>query len=262
MSYTNAYSSPPPPPAIPHSELLGPEPYDINWIFPIHPDTLENDRVKLVPFIPGEYGDEFYAETAKDPLFFRYYSTVWHDKNEWLTWLERDVRRNPENIYFAIIDKTRADASHPHRGGSLAGALGFFGCSDAHLNAEIAYVAVFHGFQRTHVASNAIGLLMRFALELPGSSPPGLGLRRVSWRAHHKNLPSVRLAERMGFAHEGTARWIWAVAEERAIDGIVPREGDKWPARFGRHAIILSTCWVDWEGGVRELVQKQMNREN
>ena len=49
--------------------------------------------------------------------------------------------------------------------------------------------------------------------------------------------------------------------EERARDGIVPREGDRWPARYGRHAIVLALCWDDWEGGAREHVQKQMSRQ-
>lgn len=261
MAWTNAYKPPLAAAPLHQAELLGPEPYDINWVFPIHQESLENERVKLVPFIPRVHGDQFWAETSKDPLFFRYYTSIWHDKEEWLTWAERDVRRDPTSIYFAVIDKTRSDPEHPTWGGSLAGGLGFFWASDAHLSLEIAYIAIFPAFQRTHVASNAIGVLMRYCFELPTANPPGLGLRRVQWRAHHKNVPSIRLAERMGFKREGCVRWIWAVAEERAMDGIMPREGDRWPERYGRHAIMLSTCWDDWEGGVREVVMRQMERQ-
>jgi len=261
MSYTNSYTPPPPPTPIPESELLGPEPYDLNWAFPIHPESLESERVKLVPLIPREHGEQFYSECAKDSLFFRYYSTIWHDLNEWLTWAERDVRRNPANVFFAIIDKTRPDNSHTHWGGSLAGALGLFGSSTVNLCTEIAYIAILPAFQRTHIAGNAIGILMRYCLELPSASPPGLGLRRVQWCAHNKNLPSARLAERMGFKEEGWIRWMWAVAEERALDGIEPREGDGRPENYGRHTIMLSTCWDDWENGVRGVVQKQVDRQ-
>ncbi|EKM51011.1 uncharacterized protein PHACADRAFT_262957 [Phanerochaete carnosa HHB-10118-sp] len=261
MPYTNSYTPPPLPPPIPDSELLGPEPYDLNWVFPIYPESLENERVKLVPLIPREHGEQFYSETTKDPLFFRYYSIVWHNLREWLTWAECYMRRNPANILFAIIDKTRPDDSHPHWGGRLAGALGFLDANAKELSAEIAYVAILPAFRRTHVASNAIGILMRYCLELPTASPPGLGLRRVLWRAHHENLPSARLAERMGFKREGLLRWMWTVAEERALDGIKPREGDSRPKNYGRHTIMLATCWDDWEGGVREIVQKQMARQ-
>ncbi|GJE90670.1 GNAT family N-acetyltransferase [Phanerochaete sordida] len=260
MLYTNSYTPAPISLPLPDDELLGPEPYDLNWILPLHLETLENERVKLVPFIPREHGAPFFAETTKDPHFFRYYFSIWRDLRDWLTWLERDGRRNPANVYFAIIDKTRPNTAHPHWGGSLAGAIGLFYVNAVHLTGEVSFVAVLPQFQRTHVARTAVGLVLRFALELPTAHPPGLGLRRVQWRAHEQNVPSVRLAERMGFKREGCVRWVWALNEERAEDGVRPREGDKWPERFGRHMVLLSVCCDDWENGGREVVQEQMDR--
>ena len=134
----------------------------------------------------------------------------------------------------------------------------------AHSSTEIGLIEIFREFQRTHVSTHTIGLLLHYCLELPESttSPygPGLGLRRVQWQAHADNLPSRRAAERMGFKREAWIRWLWVLPEELNGDGEKPREGDKWPERYGRHTLMLSTCWDDWEDGVRELVQKQMDR--
>ncbi|GJE90659.1 GNAT family N-acetyltransferase [Phanerochaete sordida] len=260
MSFVNTYTPPPAPAALADAELFGPEPYDVNFVFPILPASLENDRVKLVPFIPREHGEAYFTAGSADAQLWRYYPLVWRDLRGFLTWLEHGVRQNPAHVYFAVLDKTRPDAARPHWGGSLAGAFGLFNASAANLCAEIAYIAVLPGFQRSHVASNAVGILMRYCLELPTASPPGLGLRRVQWCAHTKNLPSARLAERMGFKREAWIRWLWVLPKELSSDGEKPREGDKWPERYGRHTLMLSTCWDDWEDGVREIVQKQVDR--
>ena len=37
---------------LPDAELYGPDPYDINFAFPLHAETLQSDRLKLVPFVP------------------------------------------------------------------------------------------------------------------------------------------------------------------------------------------------------------------
>ncbi|KIP02225.1 hypothetical protein PHLGIDRAFT_16682 [Phlebiopsis gigantea 11061_1 CR5-6] len=189
--------APPPARAARRRRALRPEPYDINWVFPLHTESLATARVTLVPFVPA----------------------------------------------------------------ALAGVLGLFGCSAANLSAEIAYVAVLPAFQRTHVASNAVGLLMRYCLELPGTAPPGLGLRRVQWCAHTKNVRSARLAERMGFRREGVHRWMWVLPKELARDGDVVTGEGRAADVPGRHTFVLSVCWDDWEDGVREIAQGNIDRE-
>ena len=163
------------------------------------------------------------------------------------------MRGNPANTYFAVLDKTRDDA--------LAGVMGLFHCSATNLCAEIAWIAVLPAFQRTHVASNAVGTLLKYCLESEHASSPGLGLRRVQWVCHWRNVPSATIAERMGFKREGLLRWNIVLPEELSENGNKPGEQDKWPERYGRHTLVLSVCWDDWEGGVRELVQKNIDRE-
>lgn len=71
-------------------------------------------------------------------------------------------------------------------------------------------VIVFPAYQRTFVATNAVGLLLQYGLDAP--SQGGLGLRRVQWQAAADNEASIRLAKRMLMTFEGIARW------ERTID--------------------------------------------
>lgn len=96
----------------------------------------------------------------------------------------------------------------------LAGLMGLFDASVEHQYTEIGYIMILPEFQRTHVNTNALGLLMHYCLDLPADLAkgelkygPGLGLRRVQWQCHADNAPSVRAAERMGFKLEGIIRW-------------------------------------------------------
>lgn len=259
MSFVNSYK-PPAPRSLADVDLYGPEPYDVNYIFPLRPEGLESDRVKLVPFIPREHAAEYWKYMTQHPDLLRYYPFALHTFEEYLNFWETSIRSNPSNVMFAIYDKTRHDPEHPERGGSLAGVTGLFYSSDANLCAEIAYVVIFPPFQRTHVASNMVGVLLRYCLELPTASNPGLGLRRVQWCAHEKNTASARLAERMGMKREGIIRWHWVLPEILARDGLKPGENDMWPEKYGRHAVVLSMCWDDWEGGGREHVERQIAR--
>ena len=251
MSFTNSYQPAPPPAPLTDAKLYGPTPYDTNWVFPIHTQSLATARVQLVPFVPAMHADAYWAAGAADADLWRYYPVAWRTRAELLGWVEAQ-RQQPANMLFAILDTTR--------GGAFAGVLGLFGCSAVNLSAEIAYVAVLPPFQRTHVATHAVGLLLRYCLELPGASPPGLGLRRVQWCAHARNVASARLAERMGFVREGVRRWMWVLPEQLMRDGEKPREGDKWPEKPGRHTVVLACCWDDWEGGAREVVQNNIDR--
>lgn len=262
MSYINSYKPPPSPAPLTEAELYGPEPYDSNWVYPIIPESLETERVKLVPFVPSVHAKHYWAEATKDPDLLRYYPLVWKTLEDFLSSMEVLARRDPANILFTILDKTRPDAEHPEfGGGSLAGVMGLFGTSDANLSSEIGGVIILPQFQRTHVASNAVGILIRYCLELPSASPPGLGLRRVRWSAHAKNLASAKLAERMGFKREGILRWMHVMPEELVRDGLKVTGEGRLSEKPGRHTLVLGVCWDDWESGVREIVQKNIDRK-
>lgn len=177
------------------------------------------------------------------------------------------MRRNEGWCLFAVMDKgvtEREGSTEPEpeeergEGGevkekerekekeTMAGVIGLIRSDPTNLSTEIGYVMTFPAFQRTHVTTHAVCLLLRFALSVPPpphplslphqlehagaplphqlehtdaplptqrERPGALGLRRVEWRAYAGNEASVKAAVRMGFREEGIRRWYVALAE-------------------------------------------------
>lgn len=171
-------------------------------------------------------------------------------------WVDAD----PTRMLYTIIDKTHPPSAEDDSG-ALAGVIGYLNSSTTNLSTEIGFVVTLPPFQRTHVTSNAIGLLLQYALE-PGSRR-GLGLRRVQWQCNSMNEASKRTAARMGFRFEGVLRWDRIFAQGR-LNG---KEGNKRglpPGAnaddLGRDTVMYSLCWDDWEQGAREAMQTIMDR--
>ena len=162
-------------------------------------------------------------------------------------------------ILFAVIDKTR-DRSGEDDEGALAGMIGYMNTSTRNLSTEIGCVITLPPFQRTHVTSNAVGLLLQYALEPPSNG--GLGLRRVQWQTNSLNVASLRAAEKMGFKMEGVLRWDRIFHDGKARgktgNGRDPPKGSE--DDIGRDSVLLSHCWDDWEQGGREKVLAVMER--
>ncbi len=254
MAYVNNPQLPPVRTVSP-SELYGPEPYDVNFAYPIHEETLQNERTKLVPFIPSIHGETYWAQAGSHPENYRYYPFIFATLSEFLAWIELEVRRDPYNIMFAVIDKTRPDPEHPEWGGSFAAVIGMYHTVPKNLVTEIAHVLVFPDFRGTHVAKDMVGLLLRYQLELPSAALPGIGLRRVVWCAHPRNTPSTRLAEKMGFKKEGVLNWLWVLPDTLAVEGRPGRIGDAHSGKTGRDSVVLSHCWDEWENGGKERIE-------
>jgi RimJ/RimL family protein N-acetyltransferase len=180
-------------------------------------------------------------------------------EQEFVEFVEK-VHLNREMILFAVIDKTRK-ASKEDEDGALAGVLSYMNTSSTNLSTEIGYVITFLPFQRTHVTSNAVGLLLQYALEPPSNG--GLGLRRVQWQTNSGNSASARTAERMGFKMEGILRWDRVYYDGKTKGKVSNgREMPRWGNQddLGRDTLLLSLCWDDWEQGGREKVQTIMER--
>jgi RimJ/RimL family protein N-acetyltransferase len=144
-----------------------------------------------------------------------------------------------------VIDKTRTSTSKPTLA-NFAGIIAYLRASPVNLSVDIGYLIILPPFQQTHVTTNAVGLLLRYALDLP---PHGLGLRRVGWRANMLNTKSIGIAQKMGFKLEGILRWefVFPGSKTRAANGGREREGDPRPGTVGHDAAILALCWDDWE---------------
>jgi RimJ/RimL family protein N-acetyltransferase len=257
MAYINSYKKPEGPTLLPG--YFGPDPYDINWAFPLYEETLESERVKLTPFIPSLHAQEYAAQVSAQPDLHRWFPFELSSLDQILTEIELRLRRDPSSILFAIIDKAR--------GGAMVGVISLIKASAEHLSAEIAWIVVFPAFQRTYVTSNAVGLVLHYALELPTPDPAhgtrrrGLGFRRVQWTTHTGNKPSRAAAVRMGLKDEVMQRWTMVLHEGAEGNGIPLRDGDPMRPRPGRHSVVLALCADDWERGGREHVQGLIDRK-
>lgn len=229
------------------------DPYDINWSFPL-PPSLETQRVKLVPFVPLVHAQMFLNGIQGHTELLRYMPILITPEN-FLEVVEEKLRSDPNCVLFTIIDKTKPDANNPDFGGSVAGVIGLMQTSAVNLSTEIGCVIIIPHFQRTHLTSNAIGILMRYCFELPASG--GLGFRRVQWTTSPQNKASRKVAERMGLVYEGTMRWMWTLPEGK--EGQKSRDGDPCTC-LGRDSELLAVCWDDWESGIREHVDCVVNK--
>jgi RimJ/RimL family protein N-acetyltransferase len=204
---------------------------------------------------PAVHGDWYWDNTKDHPELYKCLTFGPFDSKEKLFGLlfAQRVQRNKGDIVYAAYDKVFDPDPTP------AGIVGFLDASPENLSTELGFLIVFPRYQRTHLTSNMVGLLLQYCLELPENG--GLGLRRVQWQANAQNEASVRTALRMGFQHEGVKRWdrvIRASAGKPNTMERLPREGDPRRTDFGRHTALLGLCWDEWEDGGREKVRDLM----
>jgi len=233
--------------------------YDPNFCFPVR--ELESERVKLTPFIPDLHADLYFKGSAAHPNLYEF--IPWETFTDTSDFVKQviDTRVQPDTgvVLYAVIDKTRTSTS-PCSSANFAGIIGYMNTSPANLSTEIGYAIILSPFQRTHVTTNAIGLLLQYALDLP---PHGLGLRRVQWAANKLNTKSIRTVQKLGFKLEAVLRWerIFAGSKTSAANGVKEREGDPRPGTVGTDTALLALCWDDWESE-RARVLEAMDRRS
>ncbi|KAJ5772944.1 Acyl-CoA N-acyltransferase [Penicillium paradoxum] len=237
-------------------------------VFPFSVREVSNERVKLIPFNPDQHCETFFRlSSPPNPDIYTHIplsppSSAAELKSLFYSNSTNHVLSfaNPESFSFAIIDKTRPPSAEDPEG-ELAGTVSFIHTSTTHLCTEIGFIVILPPYQRSHVATNAVGL----ALQLGFGSPEdgGLGLRRVDWLTSTMNGASAALAERMGFERVGITPWHMRFVKGK-INGKVgngrapPPGGD--PEDLWRDSLSLSLSWDRWEDGTKERVEKEMAR--
>ncbi|KAK7749223.1 hypothetical protein SLS62_008302 [Diatrype stigma] len=115
-------------------------------------------------------------------------------------------QRSTDMVFYAIVPKKSSSLN----GGSSdtgtgtekpAGFVAYMNIAPAHRSLEIGFVTFAPApfLQRTTAATEALGLMMRHAVE-------DLRYRRVEWKCDALNGPSRRAAQRLGFVYEGLFR--------------------------------------------------------
>jgi hypothetical protein len=125
---------------------------------------------------------------------------------------------------------------------------------EAQVNAlsGLATVWSYHRAQRTHVSTQSIALVLRYAFET-------LGMRRVGWKTDLANERSARAAERLGFRDEGIIRWHHHIPDDGRGETFglraMSERGLGSPSRgLGQHQRSLALCWDDWENEMSDKV--------
>ncbi|PVG00779.1 acyl-CoA N-acyltransferase [Serendipita vermifera] len=251
MSYRNTYTKPQA--AEPDLEgLLDPSiPFDVNFVYELEP--LRNDRVRLEPFVPAIYAQDLFHLYEPTPELFKYIPMgPWKDLNDLLAFFDTYGRRRSDWALFAVLDTSKGIRDEKWGDGELAGIVALMNVHPENLSAEIGAIIIGKKFQRTHVSSNVIGLLLEWSFTK-------LGLRRVQWQANHLNEPSVQAAKKMGFTMEGVLRWERTIPlSKRDVGETVIRDGEEQIP--SRHTAMLSMSWVDWNNGLKDLVAQRMSR--
>jgi RimJ/RimL family protein N-acetyltransferase len=178
-------------------------------------------------------------------------------EEEFNAFYEKYINSPPGDCLYAIIDKA-AGEQEEDPSAKYAGTIALTSTNPTNAVTEMG-IMIFPLFQRTHVASNAIGLLLQYTLDPPSSG--GLGLRRVEWKCHAGNEASRKAALRMGFELEGVLRWERAFPGGTvglAVDALEKRNGSSGES-LGRHTAVFSIVWDEWEEK-RVRVVEQMER--
>lgn len=167
---------------------------------------------------------------------------------------------NPAAFLFAIVDITQKPSPEDEEG-EVAGIIGLLNASKDYLSAEIGPIVILPKYQRTHVTSNALGLLMRTAYA--PSDKGGLGLVRTEWHCNSTNISSTKVAERMGYQKVGIIPYhmkfpLGKRAGKLGNGKALPPGSD--PDDLWRDTVYYSLSWDVWEGEAREKVEKAMSR--
>ncbi|KAK2759068.1 hypothetical protein FQN54_003167 [Arachnomyces sp. PD_36] len=230
-----------------------------DFCFPVK--ELSSDSLKLVEFDPSKHATPYFEGTQSHPEVYRFMSTGPYSNPEEFTQQFYSQKVGKSMFCFAIIDKKKPPSAIDPEG-EFAGMVSYQSASFENQSLELGYIIVLPPFQRTHVTTHTIGLMLRYALDSPEQG--GLGLRRVIWKADTVNPASVRAASRMGFRQEGVLRWerVAPDAEARGKAGNkqgAPPYGNQ--KDLGRDVVLLSMCWDDWLlEGKREFVRDMMER--
>lgn len=140
--YTNSYSEPAPEIL---SNCYGPDPYELNFMWPIDFSLLESERVKLVPFIPRLHAQTYVDHAASSPDMSRWLPFDLSKLEDVLSFVESFIRRSPSCIAFAVMDKG-SDGKDVE--GKMAGVIALIK-SDKNLVTELGWVVTFPEYQRS-----------------------------------------------------------------------------------------------------------------
>ncbi|GAA5839639.1 hypothetical protein JCM11251_003565 [Rhodosporidiobolus azoricus] len=265
MPFLNAYKPLAPLAQEEYHASTPPEKYDLNFVYEV-PEQLETrDGVRLEPLVPSLHGRRLFELFSAHPSGFLYLPYgPFPTYASFLTLLET-LRRDEGTLLFSVFDLSLdlENGDEDMQDGAtlrrerIAGIVGVLKSRPHDRMTEIGHLHIPPPFQRTHVLTHSISLLLHWTLDRPSSSSsrPALGLRRVQWFANNLNQPSILAARRLGFVDEATHMAWDRIVPPSKVNGVVPlpaflqeEQRKKEEKRgLGRHSACLGLGWDRWE---------------
>ncbi|KAF2423389.1 acetyltransferase [Tothia fuscella] len=213
---------------------------------------LSNEKVKLIRLLQSAcHASTYFELSSSHPEIYAHMTPgPFATEEEFVEFFIEGMSNTfDEMLTYAIIDKTQPPSAED-ADGELAGMISYMFTSSTHSSTEIGFVIILPPYQRTHVTTNAVGLMLQRALNTPQQG--GYGLQRVVWNASSN-----------GFNYEGTLRWSRCAPGGRVIgkvgNGRTARKRDN-DQDVWRDSFILSHCWYDWDSVGSAKVQAAMDR--
>lgn len=207
------------------------------------PEQIEGRFMRLERLDAARHAGELFAANGGDVRMWDYLPDgPFEDPGAFRDWLVRAAEMDGV-VFYAIRDLAR---------GQAVGMVAYLGIVPQDGRIEIGHVTFSPLLQRTAAASEAIMAMIGWAFDA--------GYRRVEWKCHALNVPSVRAALRFGFVHEGVFRQ-HMVRRGRNRDtawfSIIDAE---YPALRALYRAWLSPANFDAEGRQIESLRAMMER--
>jgi RimJ/RimL family protein N-acetyltransferase len=137
----------------------------------------------------------------------------WADAGAFQVWL-RDCAAVHDPLFFAIRE---------HGSGAACGMASYLNIVPKNGSIEIGHIWLAPALQRTCAATEALFLLMRYAMD-------DLAYRRLEWKCDALNEPSRRAARRFGFRFEGIFHRHMVIKGRNRDTAWYSITGSEWPA--------------------------------
>ena len=220
-----------------YGQPIGPALAD--WTPPPRPSRISLDGAycRIEPLDPERHAAELHAANGEAPDG-RLWTYLPHEPfsslEAYQAWMGQ-AAASEDPLFFAIRDR---------RDGRAAGLFAYLRIDPAVGSIEIGHVNFSPRLQRTHIATEALYLMMAHAFET-------LGYRRFEWKCDSLNAPSRAAALRLGFTFEGIFRQA-TIYKGRSRDtawfSIIDSE---WPALAERYRAWLAPDNFDGDGRQR-----------
>lgn len=115
--------------------------------------------------------------------------------HEWLASIEAST----DPLFFTVFSTRDPETGAPSREPKTAGMVSFLNIEPTHRRLELGHIWYGLAFQRTHVNTAAIALMLEHTFE-------ELSYRRAEWKCDALNARSRAAARRLGFQAEGVFR--------------------------------------------------------